>query len=159
MKKDSNVPPPSKMNKLFKNKETNNKSIDLNKMLFQSNINFSPDSLYKKGKIGTKLLIQLRASGKTPVCNSSIREETLPPGVNYNNKDMTLEGTPEKEGEYSFTLHVQTFGTNVSGEHGSKLYKLTIVSEDYKGSDIYSTESMNSDISLELSLDDLELKF
>jgi hypothetical protein len=74
---------------------------------------------------------------------------------------MKLTGTPEKEGKYTFTLFVQCFGTNVSGDSGQIAYELEVVSDDYKGTDIYTEEEKYfSSMSLEELLNtDFDLKF
>jgi hypothetical protein len=75
---------------------------------------------------------------------------------------MKLTGTPEKEGKFKFTLFVQCYGTNVSGDSGQIAYDLEVVSSDYNGSDLYTDQenSYTGSLSLEEMLNtDFDLKF
>jgi hypothetical protein len=73
---------------------------------------------------------------------------------------MTLKGTPEIEGKYKFTISVQCFGTNVSGQHGSHGYELEVVSADSTIKNIYTDSEYLKEGTLDLDFgDDLDLSF
>jgi hypothetical protein len=108
----------------------------------KSSVSFSPDTLTSKAKVGQNLIIKFKANGKTPVCTSSVSSKTsLPPGLTFDS--MTLKGTPEKEGKYKFTIHVQCFGTNVSGDFGSHGYELEVLPENSTSKNIYTDQPVD----------------
>jgi hypothetical protein len=67
---------------------------------------------------------------RTPVDSAVVDGGALPPGVVLEKAPggvgARLVGRPTRAGTASFTVHVSCFGTNVTGQSGSRTYTLVV---------------------------------
>lgn len=93
-------------------------------------LEFSPLEL-EPAKVGQAYTVTITVTGNvTPVGAFLTDEQTLPPGLTLAHTETestaTLSGTPTEAGEYTFTIDVWCYGTNVSGQTGQITYTLTV---------------------------------
>ena len=67
----------------------------------------------------------------TPVGGASIQDGALPPGLSLalvedQPDTILISGTPTATGTYNVTIYVWCYGTNVSGQRGTKTYTLAV---------------------------------
>jgi hypothetical protein len=99
----------------------------------RSSLVFSPSEL-PAAHVGQPYQATITVSkNKTPVFSMGIDSGDLPSGLTLSYQEgestATIEGTPEKMGEFEFTLHAYCYGTNVSGQAAEQHYTLSVKQE------------------------------
>jgi len=92
---------------------------------------FTPAGELPEAKVGQPYHAAITVTGnRTPVGEMSAQASTLPPGLELHHTrgddSGVIEGTPKTPGQYSFTVSVWCFGTNVSGQTGGQRYSLVV---------------------------------
>ena len=94
-------------------------------------LQFSPASL-PDATVGTAYTADIAVTQtETPVGGTSVESGSLPTGLDAALVDGTpntvrIAGTPKTAGTYTFTISVWCYGTNVSGQTGSRQYVLVV---------------------------------
>ena len=95
-------------------------------------LKFFPDSLHR-AKVGEFYEARIYLlNNHTPIDYfvATTKNDSFPKELVWEFNDSTnygiIKGIPQKTGEYEFTVKVSCFGTQVSGQTGSKEYKLSI---------------------------------
>ena len=92
---------------------------------------FAPDRL-PEASVGVPYNAKITVTGnRTPVFLFTAGNDTLPPGLQVALIDGETAtghvfGTPAAAGSFTFTVTALCFGTNVSGQTGSREYTLTV---------------------------------
>ncbi|MBS3742204.1 MAG: hypothetical protein KGY74_08800 [Candidatus Cloacimonetes bacterium] len=95
-------------------------------------LKFFPDTLHQ-AKVGEYYEARIYLlNNDTPIDYfiATAKNDSFPREMVWEFNDSTnygiIKGIPQKPGEYEFTVKVSCFGTQVSGQTGSKKYKLKI---------------------------------
>jgi len=93
-------------------------------------LKFSPKEL-PEARVGESYRAEITVSGnETPVFRMLVEGGELPPGFELKHHDgektAVLTGTPEREGEYTLEITALCYGTNKSGQAGSRTYQLQV---------------------------------
>ena len=96
----------------------------------RSALKFSPDNL-PAAKAGVPYSVDITVTKNvTPVGDAWVSAGALPGGLTLEkvaSQDIiTISGTPQVSGQFSFTIGVWCYGTNVSGQTGEKEYTFTV---------------------------------
>ena len=99
-------------------------------LLNTPSIGFTPNAM-PKGQVGVFYYVIIKlANNKTPAGEFTIIQGSLPDGLvlqRLSGQDAVLiSGTPQKSGAFHFVLNVWCYGTNHSGQTGTKDYVLSI---------------------------------
>lgn len=93
-------------------------------------LRFAPDTM-PKGRVGVFYFVIIKiTNNETPAGEFSISRGNLPKGLLFQRltgQDAVLiSGTPQEAGAFHFVLNVWCYGTNHSGQTGTKDYVLPI---------------------------------
>ena len=93
-------------------------------------LKIEPDSL-PNAQTGVEYEVEIRVSDNvTPVSSVFISDGTLPAGLELMFVDgedrVTISGTPEEAGTFTFTVFVSCVGTMVAGQTGEKEYVIVV---------------------------------
>jgi hypothetical protein len=93
-------------------------------------LGFTPAQL-PTAQVGQPYDVLIRVThNRTPVDSAVVDGGALPPGLVLekapNGVGARVVGRPTRAGTASFTVHVTCFGTNVTGQSGSRSYSLVV---------------------------------
>ena len=93
-------------------------------------LEIKPDRL-PDGQTGTPYDAIIRIGNvKTAVGDVVVDKGDLPPGLalkkDLENSSVSISGTPQEAGTYSFLLRVWCYGTNIAGQTGEIKYSITV---------------------------------
>ena len=93
-------------------------------------LKIEPDSL-PNGQTGVEYEVEIRVSDNvTPVSSVFISDGTLPAGLELvfvdDEDSITISGTPEEAGTFTFTVFVSCVGTMVAGQTGEREYVIVV---------------------------------
>ena len=93
-------------------------------------LDFLPDTL-PDARVGSPYSVDILVAGnKTPVFQAGVSDGSLPGGLTLEliqtDHIIRLSGTPAETGNFTFTVSVSCYGTNVNGQTGEKKYTLVV---------------------------------
>ena len=93
-------------------------------------LKIEPDSL-PNAQTGVEYEVEIRVSDNvTPVSSVFISDGTLPAGFELvfvdDEGSITISGTPEETGTFTFTVFISCVGTMVAGQTGEKEYTIIV---------------------------------
>ena len=93
-------------------------------------LKIEPDSL-PNAQTGVEYEVEIRVSDNvTPVSSVFISDGALPAGLELvfvdDEGSITISGTPEETGTFTFTVFVSCVGTMVAGQTGEKEYVIVV---------------------------------
>ena len=93
-------------------------------------LKIEPESL-PNAQTGVEYEVEIRVSDNvTPVSSVFISDGTLPAGLELvfvdDEGSITISGTPEETGTFTFTVFVSCVGTMVAGQTGEKEYVIVV---------------------------------
>ena len=98
--------------------------------LLRSSLVFSPDAL-PAAQVNQPYSVDITVSkNATPMFEAGVADGSLPDGLTVELQQdenlVRISGTPTEAGTYTFTISVACYGTNVSGQTGTKDYTLVV---------------------------------